>query len=92
MIRIVAALVHARLTDGQHVLAVLRELHDVHAVARAHPHEAVVVDVDAVLLVEPRVALAGPAPGSQHLALGVQLQHRRRRDAAVGLWRIRVRA
>jgi hypothetical protein len=80
VIGIVAALVDARLTDGQHVLAVLRELHHVHAVARAHPHEAVVVDVDAMLLVEPRVAVAGPAPGSQHLAFRVQLQARAERE------------
>ena len=86
VIGIVAPLVDARLTDGEHVLAVLRELHHVHAVARAHPHEAVVVDVDAVLLVEPRVAVTGwgPAPGAQHLALRVEFQHRRRGNAAVG--------
>ncbi len=80
---IVAPLVDARLTDGEHVLAVLGELHHVHAVARAHPHEAVVVDVDAVLLVEPRIPVAGPAPGSQHLALCVQLQYRRSGNAAI---------
>ena len=92
VIGIVAALVHARLADGEQVLALLRELHHVHAVARAHPDEAVVVDVDAVLLVEPRVALTGAAPGPQHLALGIQLQHRRRRDAAVGDGRLHRRA
>ena len=84
VIGIVAALVDARLADGQHVLAVLCELHDVHAIARAHPDEAVVIDVDAMLLLEPGVAIARPAPGSQHLSICVQLQDGRRRHAAVG--------
>jgi hypothetical protein len=84
VIGIVAALVDARLADGQHVLAVLRELHHVHAVARARPDEAVVVDVNAVLLVEPGVAVAWSSPGPPQLALGIQLEHRGRREAAVG--------
>ena len=42
------------------------------------------VNVDAMFLVEPGVPVAGPAPGSQHFALRVQLEHRRCGNAAVG--------
>ena len=90
--RVVASLVHARLADRHHVLAVLRELHDVHAVARAHPHKAVMVDVDAVLLTEPGVTGAGPTPRLHEFPFCVQFEHGRRREAAIGNGRFGRRA
>ena len=86
--RIVAPLVYPGLSNGEHVLAVLRELHHVHAGTRAHPHEAVVVDVDAVLLIEPRITVTGPAPGSKHLAVLIQFKHGRRGHATIRDWRL----
>ena len=76
MSRIVAAHVHAGLTDGENVAAVPRELHHVESVARAEPDETVVIEVDPVLLVKPGIALARTAPGLQDVALGIQLENR----------------
>ena len=84
VVGIVAALVHPGRADRQHVLAILGELHHVVAVARARPHEAVVIDIDAVLLVVPGVAVAGPAPRAQDLAVGIEFEDGWRGEAAVG--------
>jgi len=68
-------------------LAVARELQDVRvgtAVA-ADPDETLVVHDDAVVRLGPRVGRAGlrAAPAADEVALGVELEHRRRRIAAL---------
>ena len=76
MSRIVAAHVDAGLTDGENVLAVPGELHHVESIARAEPDEAVVIDIDPVLLIKPGIALARTAPGLEDVALGIQFENR----------------
>ena len=56
------------------------------------PDVALLVDVNAVLGLRPFVARARPAPAPEQLAVGGELQHRRRRDAAARLGRILLRA
>ena len=51
------------------------------------PDVALLVDVNAVLGLGPVVARARPAPAPEQLAVGGELQHRRRRDAAACLGR-----
>src|SRR5439155_8521053 len=46
------------------------------------PDESAVIDLDAVFAPDPLVTLPGTAPGAQQVALGVEFQHRRRRDTA----------
>ena len=48
----------------------------------ADPDEAFRIDIDAVLALEPVVALARAAPRAQHVAGRIELDHRWRRDAA----------
>src|SRR5215218_3544123 len=68
----------AGLADLQHELAVAGELQDVAVLiaVRREPDEALVVDVDAVLVLRPVVALARAAPGLDEIALGIELEHR----------------
>ncbi len=72
------------LTDGQHQLALARELHHAVVHVRAHPHEVVVVDEDAVGITRPvgRILLGLVAPALHHLAVLVEFDHDRRRLAA----------
>jgi hypothetical protein len=88
--RVGAAGLRPDLADLQHEAAVAREFQHlpvVLAVAR-DPDESPGIDVDAVLVAGPVVAGAGPSPRAQHAAGGVELQHRRRRHAALRLRRI----
>ena len=48
----------------------------------AEPDKTALVDLDAVLAPDPFIAFAGTAPGAQQIAVDVEFQHRRRRDAA----------
>src|SRR3972149_4056605 len=77
----------AALAEGEQALAVRRALEDdlVHA---PEPDVAVLVDVDAVLGARPELAVAGAAPGAHDVALRIELEHRRRRRAAVGPGRV----
>ena len=54
----------------------------------ADPDETAVVDFDAVLAADPFIAFAGPAQEARRLAVGIELQHRRRRHAAFRARRI----
>ncbi len=64
--------------DLHHELAGLRELEDLVVVAvPADPHEALVVDEDAVFGAGPLVAVARAAPALDVVAGGVELHHRR---------------
>src|SRR3954468_7670171 len=78
------------LADLQDELAVLVELQklvvrdrleprqlEAGAIVASDPDEALIVDVDAVLALDPFVAGAGPAPGLDEVAVGIELQHRR---------------
>ena len=62
-----------------------RELQDVRVlgVVAADPDVALVVDRDAVVRIGPLVPFARAAPVPHHVALRVELEHRRRRHAAV---------
>ena len=67
--------------DLHQELALARELQDLRVLvaAAAEPHVVLVVHVDAVLELRPLVAGAGPAPRRHERAVGVELEHRRRR-------------
>ena len=67
-----------------------RELEDVTVLlaVRREPDEALVVDVDAVLVLRPVVALARAAPGLDEIALRVELHHRRGGLAALRARRV----
>ena len=84
--RVVAAAERAGAADLQQERAVARELQDLAVTLPVAPDPDVVqvVDEDAVLLVRPLVAVAGTAPGLDDVALLVELDHRRRRHAALG--------
>ena len=73
------------LADLQEELAGAAELEHLR-IARpvaADPHVALVIDGDAVIRRRPLVAGAGTAPVSDQLAVGIELEHRRRRTAAL---------
>src|SRR4029077_14263751 len=86
----VAAFARARVPDLHQELALGRELDDlvVLGVVAADPDVALLIDVDAVLVLEPLVALSRPAPGVQHAAVGVELDDRGRGDAALRAFRL----
>jgi hypothetical protein len=75
-------------------LAVVCELQDVRVASAvsADPDVVLVVERDAVVGVRPNVAFAGPAPPLHEVALGVELQDRRRCTTALADGRRRVRA
>src|SRR6185295_19453486 len=77
-----AAPFHPELLDELSVLRELQHLSIVGAVA-ADPNVALVVDGDAVVRLGPLEALAGAAPMADEVACGVELEHGRRRDAAL---------
>src|SRR5262249_6303757 len=83
-------LVLTEAADLQQELAVLGELQEVGVLVAvaADPDVALIVDVDAVVRLRPLVALAWSAPRAHEIAIGVELQHRRRLFAAVrARWR-----
>jgi hypothetical protein len=82
--RIAAPGLRAGLADLQHELSVLGEFqHMAIVVAVApDPDEAFVIDIDAMLILEPVVALPGSAPCPEQIAVLVELHHGRRRHAA----------
>src|SRR6185369_17423151 len=68
-------------------LAVLRELQDVAVLAAVAADEQVALGVgrDAVVRLRPLEALSRSAPRADEVALGVELDDRRRRHTALGL-------
>ena len=62
MIGVIASHVDSRFTDRENVFSFLRELHHVITVARAKPDEIVVIEIDAVFLIEPRIAFSRTTP------------------------------
>src|SRR5215510_14273195 len=84
MLGVVRSARRAGLADPHHELAVARELEDVPAGLDivADPDEVVVIDMDAVPVVAPRVARAIAAPALHHLAVLIEFDHRRRRHTA----------
>src|SRR5438445_8622944 len=81
---VTGALARRDLADLHHELAVGGEFQDRVVVVgiAADPHETFLIHFDAVLAADPLVAFAGTAPGAQQIAVGVELEHRRRRHAA----------
>jgi hypothetical protein len=71
----------------------LREFQDVTigAAVASEPNKAFVVDIDAVLVLEPVVALSRSAPRTQQVSFLIEFQHRRCRLAALGARRIEAR-
>src|SRR4029077_9040216 len=69
--RIGAACLRSGFADLQHELSVLSEFQDVTVVVAiaADPDEAFGIDIDAVLVFEPVVALAWPTPGLEQIAV-----------------------
>src|SRR4029078_12191072 len=61
-------------------------------VVAAEPDIAVTVDVNAVLVLDPKLAGVGAAPGGEQIAFGIEPQYPRRGLAAFGLGRIFLRA
>ncbi len=82
--RIAAAGVAARLAQLQQELPVARELEDVRIVraVAADPDVVHRVDGDAVIRRRPVVAGTGSAPRADEVAVGIELEDRRRRRAA----------
>src|ERR1035438_1480814 len=82
---VVASLARRNLADLRGELAGEREFQDGVVIVgiAADPDETPLVDLDAVLAPDPLIALAGAAPGAQQIAVGVEFQDRRRRDAAL---------
>src|SRR6185295_5248686 len=72
------------LADLHHELAVEVEFQDRVVVVgvAADPHETFLIHFNAVFAADPFVAFAGAAPGAQQIAVGIELEHRRRRYAA----------
>ena len=62
MIGVIASHIDARFSDGEYMLPFSRELHHMIAVARAKPDEAVVIKIDTVFLIEPRIAFSRTTP------------------------------
>src|SRR5262249_61041370 len=80
------ARLRSRLADLEHELSVLREFEDMTIIiaVATDPDEAFVIDINAVLVLEPIIALAGSAPSLEQIAVGVELHHRRSREAGFG--------
>ena len=77
------------LADLLEEFSVRREFQDLVAVVvAAEPDIAVAVDVDAVLVLTHGWPALGAAPGGEQIAVGIELQHRRRGLAALGLGRV----
>src|SRR6185437_2131442 len=76
------------LADLQHEFSVLGKFQHLAVVVAiaAEPDEALVIDIDAMLVLEPVIALARATPGAQHVPFLVKFDHRRRRHAAFGAW------
>ena len=80
------------LADLLEEFSLWREFQDLVAVVvAAEPDIAVAVDVNAVLVLHPRLARGGAAPGGEQIALGIEFQNRRRGFAALGFRRIGLR-
>jgi len=94
IIRIVAAFVPAETADLQQEFSVLGEFQDVGVFCpvAADPDVALVVDENPVVRLRPLVTRAGSAPVPQQIALLVELEHRRRRTAALAGGRVQLRA
>ena len=86
---VVAALVLARVADLHQELALAGELENLVVLLRAAAQPDVVLGVheDPVLRVRPLIAGTGPAPGLKQLSARREFEHRRRRNAALGLRR-----
>src|SRR6185437_8554085 len=82
--RVVAVDLRAGLADLQDEFSVLREFQHLPVIlaVAADPDESLRVDIDAVLVLEPVVALSRAAPGLEQIALLIELEHRGRRLAA----------
>jgi hypothetical protein len=93
MLGVVRSARRAGLADPHHELAVARELEDVPASLDivADPDEVVVVDMDAVPVVAPGIARAIAAPALHHLAVLIELDHRRRRHATFSFGAVEAR-
>ena len=88
--RALAAVVLADLVDE---FSIRREVQDLVAiVVAADPDGAVLVDVQAVLVRHPLVAVTRAAPVAQQISVDVELHDRRRRLAAFGLGRVLLRS
>ena len=61
-------------------------------VVAAQPDVVLTVDEDAVLVAWPIVSRTGAAPALHEVAVLIELEHRRGREAALGYRRIQVRA
>ena len=87
--RVGAAAVRPRLAELLQELALARELQEMGVVlaAAGEPHVVLGIHEDAVLGLRPVVALARTAPRTDQRPDLVELENRRRRDAAVGLGR-----
>src|SRR4030088_1730782 len=81
---VVAALARRDLADLHHEFAVDGEFQNRVVVIgiAADPNKTSFVDLDAVLAPDPFIAFAGSAPRAQQIAVGIEFQHRWRRDAA----------
>src|SRR5262249_59094950 len=81
-----AACLRAGLADLQHELSVLGELQHMTVVVAVppDPDEALVIDIDAMLVLEPVIAFPGATPASEKVAVLVEFHHRRCRHAAFG--------
>src|SRR5207237_3634720 len=88
--RTLGAVVLADLTDELSLRGELQEL--VAVIVAADPDVAILVDMQAVLVLHPLVPRTGPAPVTQQIALGIELHHRRRRLAAFVFGRVFLRA
>ncbi len=81
----------AELTQ-EHAGAREREHVRVAVTAAAEPHRARAIDGNAMVRLGPVEAVAGTAPRIQHAPGGVELEHRRRRQAALGDRRVTLEA
>jgi hypothetical protein len=82
------------LADLHQKLAFTGELEnaaEVFAGNAAHPHIPFAIDIDAMFGLRPIVAAARAAPGANYFTARLELDHGRRRNAALGPWRIRGR-
>ena len=62
MIGIIATHVDPGFTDRENVFPFPRELHHMITVARAKPDETVVIEIDAMFLIKPRIAFSRTTP------------------------------
>src|SRR5262249_15678469 len=72
--------------DLQHKLSVLGEFQHMAIVVTvaADPDESLVVNVDAVLVLEPVITLSRPAPAPEQIAVLIELHHWGRRRTTLG--------